>query len=410
MRKNFILILFVVLITSLLIKGFSGEKTQIPQNSENKIILLTDKTSYSQGKSIKINIVNQSDKKAELNINCQEPGVDIFQLQGNTWSLKNTKVEAEKPCNLEIPASSQKQIDLSNWRYRLFSEVGQYQVKSTALLNNETIELNSNIFTITKPSIFSLLWNNLLYRPIYNTLISLVAYLPGHSLGLAIILITILIRFILYFPSQKALRSQKNLQKIQPKLKEIQNKYKGNQEKIALETMKLWKENKVNPFGSCLPLIIQMPILIALFYVVQGGLNPDNTFLLYSPLKNINIPNINHIFLGILDLSKSNKVVLPLIIAGLQFTQMKLSLASSNKKNKEKQKDNDKKQVDEMQMMNSMMVYFMPIMIAFFTASLPAGVGLYWGVSTLFGIVQQLIINREKDKNEPEVKVIGKKI
>ncbi|OGJ48052.1 hypothetical protein A2483_05310 [Candidatus Peregrinibacteria bacterium RIFOXYC2_FULL_33_13] len=257
---------------------------------------------------------------------------------------------------------------------------------------------------------FSLLWNNLLYRPIYNTLISLVAYLPGHSLGLAIILITILIRFILYFPSQKALRSQKNLQKIQPKLKEIQNKYKGNQEKIALETMKLWKENKVNPFGSCLPLIIQMPILIALFYVVQGGLNPDNTFLLYSPLKNINIPNINHIFLGILDLSKSNKVVLPLIIAGLQFTQMKLSLASSNKKNKEKQKDNDKKQVDEMQMMNSMMVYFMPIMIAFFTASLPAGVGLYWGVSTLFGIVQQLIINREKDKNEPEVKVIGKKI
>src|SRR3989339_407748 len=96
--------------------------------------------------------------------------------------------------------------------------------------------------------------------------------MPGHSLALAIIILTLIIRTILLVPSQHAIKSQKKLQEIQPKLEEIKKKYAGNQEKIAMETMKVWQENKVNPMGSCLPLLVQFPIMIALFYAVKYGI------------------------------------------------------------------------------------------------------------------------------------------
>ena len=89
-----------------------------------------------------------------------------------------------------------------------------------------------------------------------------------------------------------------------PKLE--QEKYKGDQQKIAAETMAIWKESKVNPFGSCLPMLMQFPFLIALFYVIKGGLNPDNAYLLYTQYGDLGLQNINVNFLGLLDLTKRN--------------------------------------------------------------------------------------------------------
>jgi len=145
--------------------------------------------------------------------------------------------------------------------------------------------------------------------------------------------------------------------------------------------------------SSCLPMLIQFPILIALFYVVKGGLEVINPDLLYNTLKNVDLTNINPNFLGLIDLTKTSVIVLPIIVGGMQFIQMRLALAKTQNKALAVKKD----QPNPMPMMNKMMQYFMPIMIAVFVASLPAAVGFYWGTSTLFGIGQQLIVNRSKD-------------
>jgi YidC/Oxa1 family membrane protein insertase len=212
-------------------------------------------------------------------------------------------------------------------------------------------------------------------------------------------MLTLLIRLILLVPSQRAMASQRRMQDLQPKLAHIKKKYAGNQERIAQETMALWKENKVNPFGSCLPLLIQFPVLIALFYVIQNGINPDNVYLLYAPLKGVDLSNIHTNFLGILELTKANAYVLPVIIGGLQFFQMKLAMARTKKAKDEATivgESQGPTKGSEMEMANKTMIYIMPVMIAVFTASVPAGVGLYWGVSTLFALGQQVVVNRQK--------------
>ncbi|MBI2453584.1 membrane protein insertase YidC, partial [Candidatus Peregrinibacteria bacterium] len=151
------------------------------------------------------------------------------------------------------------------------------------------------------------------YQPLYNTLIFFIRIAPRRDLGLAIILLTLLIRVILLVPSQRAMVSQRHMQELQPKLDHLRKKYEGNQERLAKETMQLWKEHKVNPFGSCLPILVQFPVLIALFYVIQNGLNPDNAHLLYAPFKDTDFSAIHTKFLGILELTKMNVIVLPLI-------------------------------------------------------------------------------------------------
>ena len=194
------------------------------------------------------------------------------------------------------------------------------------------------------------------------------------------------------------------MQEIQPKLNKIKEKYKDNQEMATKETMAIWKEHKVNPFGSCLPLLIQFPVLIALFNVVQNGLNPDNSYLFYNFLKNFSFENIHFIFLNLLDLTKINHFILPLIVGGLQFLQMKLTLSKSKTKTNESDKKEPK---NEMETANAVMLYLMPGMIALFTASVPAGVGLYWIVSTLYGIAQQFVVNYQSDQNSTKVKVLN---
>ena len=190
------------------------------------------------------------------------------------------------------------------------------------------------------------------------------------------------------------------MQEIQPRIEKIKEKHKGDQQKIAMETMAIWKDAKVSPFGSCLPILLQFPVLIALFYVIQRGLNPDNAFLLYANYANLNLSNIDTNFLNILELTKVNFYVLPLVIGGLQFFQMKLAMGKKNIK-----------AGNEMAMATNMMTYVMPVMIAVFTASMPAGVGLYWGVSTIYGIVQQIVVNRGKPHtaDEPTVRIIENK-
>ena len=189
------------------------------------------------------------------------------------------------------------------------------------------------------------------------------------------------------------------MQEIQPKISELNEKHKGDKEKIALETMAIYKEHKVNPFGSCLPMLIQLPILIALFYVIQSGLDASHKYLLYPFLSGANLNLINTNFLGILELTKANVYVLPIIVGGLQYLQMRMSLSRNKKKQTEKKKS-------EMDIANKTMTYTMPLMIAVFTASAPAGVGIYWAFSTLYGIAQQYVVNKSFKQKETTIRVM----
>jgi len=155
--------------------------------------------------------------------------------------------------------------------------------------------------------------------------------------------------------------------------------------------MAIWKKHKVNPAGSCLPMFLQFPFLIAVFFVLKQGLTENNIYLLYDVLKDFDYSLINSSFY-IMNLENPGPWFLALMVGGLQFVQMKLSFAKADK---EKKNSKDKPDMQsQIQIMNKTFTYILPVMIAGFTISVPAGVGLYWGISTLFGIGQQQFINK----------------
>jgi YidC/Oxa1 family membrane protein insertase len=407
--KNVLLFLVIFFVISYLFKGCYNEEDKMLADSGN-FVFTTNKQEYSRTKAVIVEITNNTAEVITIPNECPNEPFDVFRYENNEWAQKTSSPELE--CIITDPITLQTgdktNITYGNWNHDLFSEMGRFKIEFTTTFEGEEKTFTTNEFTVREEGLFTKLWRGVFYRPIYNGLIFLTNVLPGHSLGFAIILLTLIIRTILLVPSHKSMKAQKKMQDIQPRLEKIKEKYKGDQQKISMETMALWKEAKVNPLGSCLPLLMQFPFLIAVFYVVQGGLNPDNTYLLYTEYANFGLQDINTTFLGVLDLTKANIYVLPLVIGGLQFIQMKLTMARKDKKKDKK----DKSKKNEMAMASNMMVYFMPVMIAVFTASLPAGVGIYWGTSTIYGIFQQLFINKSKpikDKDEPTVKVIEHK-
>lgn len=393
--RNIITFLAIFLVVQMLFSKFFSPPAAQPTG---EITIKADKTEYGRGAQVIVKIENKSLANIVIPSECPGEPLDVFVYKDNQWAKKEAKTAA--PCidanakPLEIATNATVTVNYAEWNHALFDENGRYKISFKTTVDNKEKIIESSDFAVVDPSLFRVLWLRGFYQPIYNILMYIIAKMPGHDLGFAIIALTILIRLILLIPSQKALRSQKKMQVLQPKLAAIKEQYAGDQQRIGQETMKLWKDNKVNPFGSCLPLLMQFPVLIALFYVIQSGLNPDNIYLLYNGFVSVSFTEIHNIFLGVLDLTKRNIYVLPLIVGLLQFLQMYMTVAKKTPGEK-----GGKTAGDEMQTVNKTMTYVMPVMIAFFTASVPAGVGLYWGTSTAFGIAQQWIVNREFKPN-----------
>lgn len=259
-------------------------------------------------------------------------------------------------------------------------------------------------------SFFTTIWNEALYRPIYNLLVWLMDILPNHSFGWAIIIITIIIKLIVLIPSQKSIRSQQALQLIQPEITKIREEYKGNQQMIATKTMELYKKHGVHPMGGCLPLLIQLPVLIALFHVAQNGLNPNNAHFLYAPLKNFDFTQVNTMFLGTIDMVNTSvwsKWIMPITIGVLQFLQM---FRMNHVQKKSKVVPVKPATGPDPQAMQRGMMYFMPLMIAYFAMRYPAALSLYWGTSTLFTIIQQeVVLHMKNKKNTAKIVVVKSK-
>lgn len=426
MKNRFLLWFLIILSIMIVMQNFGKGKEVDSTLTENDLGMATSKMEYALGKEILLTVQNNTDDVIGIEFDCPDSTLPVYFYDNGDWTLVpaiDPDLECEQWPLYELGAGESVNTSYKNWAYRQFSEYGRYKIETIVDIDGEERTFSSNEFTIKSRNAIGTLWLQGLYRPILNTLVYLVKVIPGHSLGFAIIILTLIIRTILLVPSHRAMRAQKKMQEIQPKLEALKKKYKDNQEKLAMETMNLWKTNKVSPFGSCLPILVQFPIMIALYYVVREGLHIDKTGLLYNFVGDgFSIHEINSNFLGILELMDLNILILPLIVGGLQFIQMHLAMARAQKKKEAKKNtkgkdiakkvEGQKDMQNEMQMATNMMKYFMPVMIAFFTASLPAGVGLYWGVSTLYGIGQQLIVNREKPSktspSEATVRVIDK--
>lgn len=235
------------------------------------------------------------------------------------------------------------------------------------------------------------LFDAIVYQPLLNVLIFLYNVIPGQDFGIAIIATTILLKSLMIPLSKKQIESQRKMQELQPKIKEIQAKNKDNKEKQTKELLELYKKNKANPFSGCLPLIVQLIFLIGiyriLFNISAAGLVVDN-IQLYSFVENPG--NINHFFLGIADLSKPN-IYLAVMAATAQFFQTKVLLDNQAKKD-----NKDKKEApDFAQIMGKQMLFLGPMLTFFIGVKFAAGLALYWLVSTLFMLIQQIYLKKK---------------
>ncbi|MFA5109622.1 MAG: YidC/Oxa1 family membrane protein insertase [Patescibacteria group bacterium] len=224
------------------------------------------------------------------------------------------------------------------------------------------------------------------YQPILNLLVFLYNTVSFHDLGVAIILLTAVIKLVLWPLGRSSIKSQKALQDLQPKIDELKAKYKDKTE-LSRATMDLYKENKINPFSSCLPLLIQLPFLFAVYQVFRDGVS-NKLDLVYAFIGKPEM--INVISFGFLDLAKPN--VYLAILAGLaQFLQAKMMVTAKPAVNTPGSKDESMAAI-----MNKQMLYFMPAITIFIGISLPGGLTLYWLVLTLFTVLQQVVTFRKK--------------
>ncbi|WP_104371043.1 YidC/Oxa1 family membrane protein insertase [Desulfocucumis palustris] len=204
-----------------------------------------------------------------------------------------------------------------------------------------------------------------------NMLYHLTLTLGIGSYGLAIILLTIIIKLVLYPLSLKQMKSMTMMQKLAPKIKEIQDKYKGKDpQKMQQKIMELYKEHNVNPAAGCLPLLIQMPILIALYRALLGFKYADPEHASFLWIGNLsNVYHLNQF------MSNPTVVLIPLLAGLTTYFQTRMTTNSQDQTQK-------------------MMLYTMPVFIAWITTTVPAGLGVYWVTFNLMGIIQQYFVNK----------------
>jgi YidC/Oxa1 family membrane protein insertase len=246
-------------------------------------------------------------------------------------------------------------------------------------------------------NLFSLLYTEFLFRPLFNLLVGITSFLPTHNVGVSILIVTFIVRLILLPPSIHQAKAMQNNQakmgNVKKEIKKINEKYKNNQAKKSEATMALYKEAGINPASGCLPLLIQLPILIALYRVFLTGMGPETNSYLYAFVSRPEAINMS--FINI-DLAQSS-LVLALIAGAFQFVLMRMASPSSPPPTSSA---NDQSAA----MMTSMqknMAYLFPVMTVFISMQLPAALALYWAASTIFGVVQQYFVKKKLNISNP---------
>lgn len=222
------------------------------------------------------------------------------------------------------------------------------------------------------------LFTLIIYKPILNLTVFLYATVGFGDLGIAIIAMTVLVRAILFPLSMKTARSQRAMAQLAPHIEKLKAEHKGNTTAQSEAVMKLYKEKGVSPLAGCLPLLLQLPILIGVYRVFLNIFKPETLDLLYSFVPHPG--TINHVMLGLLDISKSNPVLA--ILAGVtQFLQARAAMTNQPA-------------TPQTAALNTQMTYLLPVMIVVISWNLPAGLALYWIATSLWSIGEQLYLKR----------------
>ncbi len=205
-------------------------------------------------------------------------------------------------------------------------------------------------------------------------------YRTSHSYGFAIILLAVLISLLLYPLTMKSIKSMKEMQLLQPKMDKLRKEHKDSPQKLNKEMLELYKKHKVNPFGGCLPMLLQMPIFIALYQALNKAIELKNAHFLW--IKDLSSPD-NAFFLPGTSFSIN---ILPILMAITMFFQQKLSVSSNDAvidKN------------DPIQQQQKMMVVLMPILFGFIFYNMPSGLVLYWFINTIVMFFQQISVMKQ---------------
>jgi YidC/Oxa1 family membrane protein insertase len=244
-----------------------------------------------------------------------------------------------------------------------------------------------------------------LINPILNVLVAIYSFLNSlhipSALGFSIIILTVIIRLILSPLLHQSLKQQKKMQQLTPHINKLKEKHKNDAKKLQLEQMALFKEHGVNPAAGCLVMIVQIPILIGLYQVLYKFIrNPSlkdiNSRIYFSGLK------LQHLDTNFFGLSLAHTpsqlvhqvgfaiVLVAVLTGGLQMIQSKMMMLP---KAEQPPRDKDK-EPDFATTFQTQSMYLLPVMVGFFSFSLPFGLSLYWNTLTIFGIIQQYIIQR----------------
>lgn len=248
------------------------------------------------------------------------------------------------------------------------------------------------------------MFNTIFVYPFLNLLTVIYGVVPGHDFGVAVIIMTLIIRFALWPLTGKQLHSQKKMQALQPEITKIKAQAGGDRQKESAMLMELYKEKEINPFSACLPALFQFPFLIALYFVFRLGTEGVDKFAphLYSFVANI--PYIKdiianpHVFnpklFGVVSMAQPSIVLA--ILAGLtQYVQVKMITPKTQAK-------------DAQSKITANMTLMFPAMTIFIAWNLPAALPLYWLVANLVAIFQQkFIMSQETEKMEEVAEIVS---
>ena len=229
------------------------------------------------------------------------------------------------------------------------------------------------------------------YTPLYNALVYILDIMPGKDLGLAVIVFTCVVKFVLLPLSRSSVKTQIKMKALEPELNKIKEKTANNRDEQARQIMAFYKANDLNPFSGFFLILIQFPIIFALaaiFY--RSGLPHIDQTQLYSF---VSVPSeVKTMFLGFLDVTKTN-IALSILVGITQFVQIRLSVPAF------KPTGNGGKQEDFAKSMNTNIRFVMPAFVFFISLGLTSAISLYWITSNVFAILQELYFRKTIRKN-----------
>ncbi|PIP73396.1 MAG: hypothetical protein COW88_02140 [Candidatus Lloydbacteria bacterium CG22_combo_CG10-13_8_21_14_all_47_15] len=236
------------------------------------------------------------------------------------------------------------------------------------------------------------LFNTFLFEPLYNALIFLVDVMPGGSVGFSVIALTLLVKLLLFPLSHKSVRTQAKMRTLDADIKRIKKEHGNDKQEEAKKIMELYQAHGVNPFSGCFLLIIQLPIIVALYWVFLKGIDikPE---LIYSFIPTPE--QVSTMFLGFIDMH-GKSIILAFLAGATQFFQMRLSLPPMPTGSTDGGARSFKDEL--VKSMGIQMRYIMPVIVAVISYTISAAVALYWTTSNLWSIGHELVVRQKAQK------------